>query len=209
MMEVQDHNEHTQEKKMLPPPVGIFQTREELLKHVRDFALTQGYMVSIKDSSKDRYVTIACDRGGIYRERLKTGENMRQRKTASRLTNCPFEVVGKKDDDLWRLTIKIGEHNHEPSTDVSDHPSCRRFTEEELLMIREMTAAGKRPRQILKALRQRNPNLVSDSRNVYNVKAKIRRDSLSGEEYGRFVSWFFCSSHVFFCSQSNFIILLV
>jgi len=72
-----------------------------------------------------------------------------------------------------------------------------------------MTAAGKRPRQILKALRQRNPNLVSDSRNVYNVKAKIRRDSLSGEEYGRFVSWFFCSSHVFFCSQSNFIILLV
>ena len=40
MMEVQDHNEHNEEKKMLPPPVGTFQTREELLKHVRDFALT-------------------------------------------------------------------------------------------------------------------------------------------------------------------------
>lgn len=86
-------------KKMLPPPVGTFQTPEELLKHVRDFALTQGYMGSIKDSSKDRYVTIACDKGGVYGKRLKNGENMRQRKTASRLTNCPFEVVGKKDDD--------------------------------------------------------------------------------------------------------------
>ncbi|KAK9284519.1 hypothetical protein L1049_023694 [Liquidambar formosana] len=145
------------------------------------FALTQGYMVSIKDSSKDRYVTISCDRGGVYRKRLKTGENMRQRKMASRLTNCPFEVVGKKDDDLWALSIKNGEHNHEPSRDISDHPSCRRFNEEEVVLIREMTATGKRPRQILKALRQRNPNLVSDSRNVYNVKAKIRREILSGK----------------------------
>lgn len=90
IMDVQDMNEHAEEKKMLPPPAGVFQTREDLLKHVRDFALVQGYMVSIKDSSKDRYVTVACDRGGVYRKRLKTGENMRQRKAASRLTNCPF-----------------------------------------------------------------------------------------------------------------------
>ncbi|XP_021290401.1 probable bifunctional methylthioribulose-1-phosphate dehydratase/enolase-phosphatase E1 2 isoform X7 [Herrania umbratica] len=181
-MEVKDQNEHNLEKKMLPPTTGTFQSREELLKHVRDFALTQGYMVSIRDSAKDRYVTVACDRGGVYRKRLKNGENMRQRKNASRLTNCPFEVVGKKDDDVWTLTVKNGEHNHEPSKDTSDHPSCRRFTEEEVLIIRDMSAAGKRPRQILKALRQRNPNLVSDSRNVYNVKAKIRRGSLSGED---------------------------
>lgn len=182
-MEVQDDDDdRTLEKKMLPPPVGVFQTREDLLKHVRDFALTQGYMVSIKDSSRDRYVSISCDRGGVYRKRLKTDENMRQRKTPSRLTNCPFEVVGKKDDDVWALTIKCAEHNHEPSKEISDHPYCRRFTEEEVLMIREMTAAGKKPRQILKALRQKNPSLVSDSRNVYNVKAKIRREILSGEE---------------------------
>ncbi|KAL5797540.1 hypothetical protein ACOSQ2_002360 [Xanthoceras sorbifolium] len=178
----QDGNEHTQGKKMLPPPLGVFETREILLKHVRDFALTQGYMVSIKDSSRDRYVTISCDRGGVYRKRLKTDENMRQRKTPSRLTNCPFEVVGKKDDDVWILTIKCGEHNHEPSKEMSDHPSCRRFTEEEMLLIRDMTVAGKRPRQILKALKQRNPSLVSDSRNVYNVKAKIRREMLSGKK---------------------------
>lgn len=180
-MEVRVQNEHTQEKKMLPPPVGIFQTREELIKHVRDFALTQGYMVSIRDSSKDRYVTMACDKGGLYRKRLKTGENMRKRKMASRLTNCPFEVVGKKDDDVWILSIKNGEHNHEASTATSDHPSCRRFNEDEVKMIREMTAEGKRPRHIIKALRQGNPNLVSDSRHVYNVKAKIRREILSGE----------------------------
>ncbi|XP_031255320.1 probable bifunctional methylthioribulose-1-phosphate dehydratase/enolase-phosphatase E1 2 isoform X2 [Pistacia vera] len=169
-------------KKMLPPPVRAFQTREDLLKHVRDFALTQGYMISIKDSSRDRYVSVSCDRGGVYRKRLKTGENMRQRKTPSRLTNCPFKVVGKEDHDVWALTIKSAEHSHEPSKEISDHPSCRRFTEEEVLTIREMTDAGKKPRQILKALRKRNPSLVSDSRNVYNVKAKIRREILSGKK---------------------------
>ncbi|XP_057955991.1 probable bifunctional methylthioribulose-1-phosphate dehydratase/enolase-phosphatase E1 2 isoform X3 [Malania oleifera] len=181
VMGVEDGHEHLEQNKMLPPPVGVFPTREELLKHVRDFALTQGYMVSIKDSSKDRYVTIACDRGGIYRRRLKNGENMRRRKTPTRLTNCPFEIVGKKDYDSWTLTLKHGEHNHGPSKDISDHPSCCCFTEEEVLIIREMTATGKRPCQILKALRQRNPNLVSDSRNVYNVKAKIRREISSGK----------------------------
>ncbi|XP_057955993.1 probable bifunctional methylthioribulose-1-phosphate dehydratase/enolase-phosphatase E1 2 isoform X5 [Malania oleifera] len=187
VMGVEDGHEHLEQNKMLPPPVGVFPTREELLKHVRDFALTQGYMVSIKDSSKDRYVTIACDRGGIYRRRLKNGENMRRRKTPTRLTNCPFEIVGKKDYDSWTLTLKHGEHNHGPSKDISDHPSCCCFTEEEVLIIREMTATGKRPCQILKALRQRNPNLVSDSRNVYNVKAKIRREISSGVQKERMV----------------------
>lgn len=202
-MEDQDLDENIKQHNMLPPPVGIFQTREDLLKHVRDFALSQGYMVSIKDSSKDRYVTIACDRGGVYRKRLKSGENMRQRKMPSRLTNCPFEVVGKKDDEVWILTIKHGEHNHEPSTDISDHPSCRRFTEEEILLIREMSAVGKRPRQILKALRQRNPNLISDSRNVYNVKAKIRRESLSGKKLTKFFYFNFpTTSSISTCRQA-------
>lgn len=197
MMEVQHPDNHTEQSKMLPPPVGIFQSREELLKHVREFVLTQGYMVSIKDSSKDRYVTISCDRGGIYRKRLKNGENLRQRKAPSRLTNCPFEVVGKKDDELWTLIIKHANHNHEPSRDISDHPSCRRFTDEEVLIIREMTAAGKRPRQILRVLRQRNPNLVTDSRNVYNIKAKIRKEILAGQVL-------FCYSFVIVCCSIDF-----
>lgn len=61
--------------------------------------------------------------------------------------------MGKKDDDVWTLMIKNGEHNHEPSKHMFEHPSCRRFTKEEVLIIREMTAAGKRPRQILKAFK--------------------------------------------------------
>lgn len=41
-----------------------FQSREELLGTLRDFFSMQGYAISIKNSKKDEYVIIGCDRGG-------------------------------------------------------------------------------------------------------------------------------------------------
>ncbi|XP_048128005.1 methylmalonate-semialdehyde dehydrogenase [acylating], mitochondrial-like isoform X2 [Rhodamnia argentea] len=170
---------------MLPPPPGTFVDREELIQHVGDFAVSQGYVVTIKQSKRDKFVILGCDRGGVYRNRRKladdsSGEqNSRKRKMASRLTNCPFEAVGKKDDGLWILTIKNGTHNHEALKDISEHPSARRFNENEVLLIKEMTEAGLKPRQILKRLRQSNPELMSTPKHVYNVKAKIRQGNVT------------------------------
>ena len=95
---------------MLPPPPGSFIDREELIQHVGEFALSQGYVVTIKQSKKDKVVVLGCDRGGVYRNRRKpvdesSGELARKRKTGSRLTNCPFELVGKKEDGLWVLYV--------------------------------------------------------------------------------------------------------
>ncbi|KAI4296459.1 hypothetical protein L6164_036416 [Bauhinia variegata] len=168
---------------MLPPPPGTFVDREELIQHVGDFAVSQGYVVTIKQSKRDKVVVLGCDRGGVYRNRRKFGgessaEQSRQRKTGSRLTNCPFEAVGKKEDGLWVLTIKNATHNHEPLKDMSEHPSARRFTEREVLLIKEMTEAGMKPRQILKKLRQSNPELLSTPKHVYNVKAKLRQGNM-------------------------------
>ncbi|KAH9657462.1 methylmalonate-semialdehyde dehydrogenase (acylating) [Citrus sinensis] len=169
---------------MLPPPPGTFVDREELIQHVGDFAVSQGYVVTIKQSKRDRVVVLGCDRGGVYRNRRKpvdesSAESLRRRKTGSRLTNCPFEAVGKKDDGLWKLSIKNGAHNHEPLKDLSEHPSARRFTEREVLLIKEMTEAGLKPRQILKRLRQSNPELLSTPKHVYNVKAKLRQGNVT------------------------------
>ncbi|XP_027163670.1 methylmalonate-semialdehyde dehydrogenase [acylating], mitochondrial-like [Coffea eugenioides] len=169
---------------MLPPPPGSFIDREELIQHIGEFALSQGYVVTIKQSKKDKVVVLGCDRGGVYRNRRKpvdesSGELARKRKTGSRLTNCPFELVGKKEDGLWVLTVKNGSHNHEALKDISEHPSARRFTEKEVMLIKEMTEAGLKPRQILKRLRQSNPELLSTPKHVYNVKAKLRQGNLT------------------------------
>lgn len=169
-----------EQKKMIPPPPGTFQDREDLIKHVRDFGANQGYVVTIKKSRKDRRVILGCDRGGVYRNRRKIDENKRKRKACSRLINCPFEAIGKKEDDVWVLTIKNGEHNHEPFKDLSEHPYSRRFSEEEVKQIKLMTEAGIKPRQVLKALKQSNPELQSTPRHLYNLKAKIRQGNLSG-----------------------------
>lgn len=183
-MDIQDCTELNEIPQMLPPPPGSFIDREELIQHVGDFALSQGYVVTIKQSKKDKVVVLGCDRGGVYRNRRKlvdesSAEHVRKRKTGSRLTNCPFEVVGKKEDGLWVLAIKNGEHNHDPIRDISEHPSSRRFTEREVLLIKDMTEAGLKPRQILKRLRQNNPELLSTPKHVYNVKAKLRQGNLT------------------------------
>lgn len=179
-MEIQSHSEFTGQKMMLPPPSRTFQDREDLITYVRDFGAKQGYVVTIKKSRRDRRVILGCDRGGVYRNRRKIEEMKRKRKTPSRLINCPFEAIGKRDDDVWILTVKNGEHNHEPLNDMSEHPYSRRFTEEEVRQIKLMTEAGIKPRQVLNALKQNNPELQSTPRNLYNLKAKIRQGNFEG-----------------------------
>ncbi|XP_021903635.1 methylmalonate-semialdehyde dehydrogenase [acylating], mitochondrial-like isoform X3 [Carica papaya] len=183
-MDVRSGTELSGPPGMLPPPPGTFVDREELIQHVGEFAVSQGYVVTIKQSKRDKVVILGCDRGGVYRNRRKpveesSSEPIRRRKSGSRLTNCPFELVGKKDDGLWVLTIKNGTHNHEPLKNLSEHPSARRFTEKEVLLIKEMTEAGLKPRQILKRLRQSNPELLSTPKHVYNVKAKLRQGNMA------------------------------
>ncbi|KAG5527943.1 hypothetical protein RHGRI_028764 [Rhododendron griersonianum] len=106
----------------------------------------------------------------------------RQRKTATRLINCPFEFCCKRQDNgLWVINgVKNSSHNHEPSSDMSGHPSCRCLSEKEITRIEEMTRSGIPPRQILFSLRQSNPKLQVVSKTIYNTKGKIQKDNLAG-----------------------------
>lgn len=179
-MEIQSMSNDDGEKLMLPPPSGTFQNREELVTFARDFGASQGYVVTIKKSLRDRIVILGCDRGGVHRNRRKIDEIKRKRKAPSRLTNCPFEAFGKKDDNVWVLEVKNGEHNHEAIRDMSEHRYSRRFTEEEVKQIKVMTEAGIKPSKVLKTLKKRNPDLQSTPRHLYNVKAKIRQGNFTG-----------------------------
>ncbi|PIA55362.1 hypothetical protein AQUCO_00800248v1 [Aquilegia coerulea] len=179
--EESENEEVFEDGKMLPPPVRTFNSREELLEYVHDFSLSQGYATTIRDSEKDKYVTIGCDRGGTYRNRSNTSIEERKKKSGSRLINCPFRIKSVKlVDGSWIIRISNGTHNHEASKDVSGHPSFRPFSNKELLRIKKMCMSGIPPRQILTSLRQANPKLKAISRTVYNTKAKIRKEKLRG-----------------------------
>ncbi|XP_074308560.1 methylmalonate-semialdehyde dehydrogenase [acylating], mitochondrial-like isoform X1 [Silene latifolia] len=176
---------NVQQIMMLPPPPRKFNDREELIAYVRDFAVNHGYVVTIKNSKRESDVTLSCDRGGTTRKR-NIGEPKRKRKVPSRLINCPFEVVGRKDDDVWVLRIKNGNHNHEPLKDMSEHPYSRRFSEDEMRQIKEMVEAGAKPREVLETLKKSNPEIQSTTRDVYNLKTKISRGKFSETS---FKSW--------------------
>ncbi|PWA55937.1 hypothetical protein CTI12_AA397510 [Artemisia annua] len=61
---------------------------------------------------------------------------------------------------------------------MSGHPSFRRLEPDDVQSVKSMTVSGIPPRQILTSLRQQTPNLPANSRTIYNLKAKIRKDDL-------------------------------
>ncbi|XP_021714038.1 methylmalonate-semialdehyde dehydrogenase [acylating], mitochondrial-like isoform X2 [Chenopodium quinoa] len=178
--------ESVQPNVMCPPPPRTFKDREELITYVRDFGVSQGYVLTIRKSKRDINVVLGCDRGGGRRNRHKSEAPKRKRKENSRLINCPFEIIGKKEEDVWVLKIRNGEHNHEPLKDMSEHRFSRRFNEEEARQVKEMIEAGIKPRQVLETLKQSNPQLQSTPRHLYNLKTKIREGNFSERS---FKSW--------------------
>ena len=156
-----------------------FDSCDQLVKSVREFYYTQGYGISIHGSRQDKHVILQCDRSGSYRD-IRGISGKRKKSTSTRLIKCPFKIVGKNHgpDGGWIVDIKDLSHNHEPSIDISGHPSFRQLTPESIKTVEEMTKAGIPPRQILSSLRQQTPNLPAISRTIYNVKRKIKRQSL-------------------------------
>ncbi|XP_050207821.1 PKS-NRPS hybrid synthetase cheA-like [Mercurialis annua] len=174
-----ESQECNEQRNMLDLLSKKFQTHDELIVHVRNFFFEKGYVLSIQSSRKDKYVTIGCDLGGIYRNRHCVPFDKRQRKTSSRLRNCSFMIKGKKQDEgFWTLEEKNNLHNHEASVDMSGHSSCRRLSKEEISSVETMSKSGIAPRHILTSLRQKNNSLQAVSRSVYNAKAKIYRENL-------------------------------
>ncbi|CAG8486596.1 16233_t:CDS:2, partial [Acaulospora morrowiae] len=66
------------------------------------------------------------------------------------------------------------------SKDISGHLSSHRLNMEDQQKIRQMSAAGICPREMLSTLCQSNPNLIAISKTIYNVRDKIRHDNLQG-----------------------------
>ncbi|PWA47757.1 hypothetical protein CTI12_AA460500 [Artemisia annua] len=135
------------------------------------------YLATSKFESNDDLLK-SCDLSGVYQDKRRAGTK-RKKSTGSRLTDCPFQITGKKGSDgVWVFKVKNLTHNHDPSTDMSGHPSFRRLEPDDVQTVKKMSLSGIPPRQILSTLRQQNPNLPAISRTIYNLKAKFRKDDL-------------------------------
>ena len=119
---------------MDPPKEQVFDSRELLEASVRQHALSQGYAISTIASNTNRNVTLGCDRGGTYYDRINAPEGANRRLTTTRRIGCPFRLYGKKipNSEKWELQVRNLSHNHEAESSMIGHPSARKFTDEQL-----------------------------------------------------------------------------
>ncbi|KAJ3275969.1 hypothetical protein HK104_003806, partial [Borealophlyctis nickersoniae] len=63
---------------------------------------------------------------------------------------------------------------------MSAFPAARKVTPDELELIRQMSKAGSAPKTILATLRQQNPQTHVISRDISNIKARLRGEERNG-----------------------------
>ncbi|KAF5120297.1 PKS-NRPS hybrid synthetase [Metarhizium anisopliae] len=166
---------------MDPPPEASFSSREALLSSVRQFARSQGYVVTIRRSTANKNVVLGCDRGGEYHDRIDTPDGSKRRKTSSRRIGCPFELYGAcRRDGTWDLKVRNREHTHDPD-DLVAHPLARQFLPEQRAAIARLSGLNVKPQAIESILRDENPEALFTRRDIYNVRLAERVKQLGGK----------------------------
>ena len=93
------------------PPEGFFESRQALFESINAYAKPRGYAFTTKRSTRERNgffsVIFACDRS---RRLPSSPERDRQRKTTTRITNCPFSVLARESSEGWTLKHRLGQH---------------------------------------------------------------------------------------------------
>ena len=174
-------NEKLRQLKMLePPPTGAYPDVEALVQATNLHARDQGYAVVKQRSKRNKRgephkVYLGCDRGGKYRD--KANPLGRSRDTSTRLTGCPFSLVGTCREGQWHLDVRCPGHNHAGSTIPAAHPRHRVLSTETQQAIANLSQAGAKPRTIISSIRLATPDVAICARDVYNARNRLRRQN--------------------------------
>jgi hypothetical protein len=169
-----------------PIPGNPFPTVETLLDSVNAFAKANGFGFAKHNgrSYKGRKVrySLRCDRYGDPRP--SRGAGLRQRK--SRKCGCKWMVIAEAlEEGKWVLrrhsNPEHNQHNHDRSIRPSAHPSHRRLTTPVRATIESMSRrVGIRARDVRAVVQKQHPESIFTQRDIYNARALINRDKLSG-----------------------------
>ncbi|KAF5203930.1 maltase-glucoamylase, intestinal protein [Thalictrum thalictroides] len=161
----------------------VFNSRDELIKWTRDVGRSVGVVVIIKKSEfgvsgRTSRLFFACERFGQRRENKKYTST---RKRTSKRCDCPFLLRGIKmpKDDEWMVKVVCGHHNHQLGRHLQGSSVAGKLTPEEKELVKHMLKTGVKPKDILKALKERDHRNESTVRTIYNAQAKLRLEEMS------------------------------
>jgi hypothetical protein len=170
---------------MAAPFHQAYNSREEMLTALRNYAVSQGYAITTIRSNPDRNICIGCDRGGQYTDRINAPEGAKRRKTSTKRAGCTFRLYASKSsaknsDGKWYIKVSNPDHNHELEDNMIAHPAARMITPEQRNTIYDQLDEGIPPRQIISMLKKNDPALLIIPKDLYNLRQALLRERLAG-----------------------------
>ncbi|KAD4180104.1 hypothetical protein E3N88_28695 [Mikania micrantha] len=109
-------------------------------------------------------VWLKCDHWGVYKGEPKV------RRTGSKKFGCEFELIGKYERSCggWKLCEVNNEHNHQGAEKLGGHPYAMRLNESKTHLVEQLSNQNMLPRDVLAAIKDQNPDNVSNLRSIYN-----------------------------------------
>ncbi|MBW0502555.1 hypothetical protein O181_042270 [Austropuccinia psidii MF-1] len=123
-------------------------------------------------------IKIGCDRcetPNPYKNSTKT--------LTSRKLDCPFRTYARKysKSTTWTLKVKKPEHSHDATEDSMEHPAFRKFNEEEISKLAQISESLFIKRKVLAQLCiQRESERSVILQGIYSQVKRIKKNKLQG-----------------------------
>jgi hypothetical protein len=159
-------------------------TKDELIQQIQSECNKNGCAVSVGRSDLKRgSFELICDRAGTYRDR----GNKTNRNTGTRKTDCPFKYYCAFDESInsYVVTKHNGHHKHLLSDTTLTHPILRRTAIKEngkQTQIAALLNSAVKPSKVMTFLRKEDGLDSIIAKDLYNLKAKERKEVLNGVE---------------------------
>ncbi|XP_058726798.1 uncharacterized protein LOC131598189 [Vicia villosa] len=149
-----------------------FDDCESMLTWIRGSATNLGFdvVIGISDNGSERrnaFITMLCERTRKYHPPLR---KFKRDDMGSRKCECPFKIrcymLARKK---WRFSVICGLHNHDSCSKLQGHPSVCQLKPNEKTCISDMSLNLVQPKNILSTLKRKEPDNVSNIRQVYNI----------------------------------------
>ncbi|XP_006591686.1 uncharacterized protein LOC114373094 [Glycine soja] len=156
----------------------VFATCDDVLHWARFVTYDIGFMAVIMRSDigkrgRTSYVLIGCERSGKYRAYKK---DLARTVTNSKKCGYPFKLRAKPvlGGEWWIVKLICGSHNHALANSFVGYPYVDRLTEDEKIIIGDMTKSMAKPKNILLTLKEHNTNNCTTMKQVYNARYAYR-----------------------------------
>jgi hypothetical protein len=145
---------------------------------------------------------LGCERGGTYKP---TGKKPKKDGLGSRKCGCPFRIRGyfHVTSRLWNVSVTNGTHNHELDSALQGHLIAGRLKPDEKELLEELTRNFVAPKNIMSAMKERDPNNVTDARQIYNARWRLKQRSRSTMNEMQHLMKLLDDNNYFFKARTN------